>query len=281
MSSFINYNGEILPWNERIVTADNRGLRYGDGLFETMRMFNDRIPLWDFHADRLFDGLRQLQFELPDSFTEDFVLEEIKRLCKKNSTINSSRVRLAVFRGDGTLNDSAHIELNFIIQSWEIEPYIKEINSNGLVIDVYPDARKSCDAFANLKSNNFLPYIMAANFAKQNNLHDCLLLNSNERISDSTIANIFISKGFAFKTPPLSEGCVAGTMRRWILEVLDQSKGTIKEEPITTEDILEADEVFLTNAVQGIRWVSTFRDRQFRSSFAPLLNTAIHKELFS
>jgi len=278
--SFINYNGELLPANTPIIAADNRGLRYGDGFFETMRMFNDRIPLWDFHADRLFNGLRQLQFDL-SSFTEEFVLEEIKKLCKKNTSTASSRVRLGIFRGNGALNDPAANQPNFIIQSWDIEPYAKDINANGLIIDTYPDARKSCDSFANLKSNNFLPYIMAAKFAMQNDLHDCLLLNTNERICDSTIANIFISKGFEFKTPPLSEGCVAGTMRRWILEVLDQSKGTIKEEPITIEDLLAADEVFLTNAVQGIRWVAKFRDRTFRASFAPLLNAAIHKELFS
>ena len=279
--SFINYNGELLPANTPIIAADNRGLRYGDGLFETMRMFNDRIPLWDFHAERFFNGLHKLKFELPDTFTEQFVLEEIKKLCKKNACLKSSRVRLGVYRGSGSLYDHADIQPNFVIQSWEIEPFTKEINSAGLVIDTYPDARKSCDVFANIKSNNFLPYTMAAIFAKENNLHDCLLLNTHERICDSTIANVFVGNNFKFKTPPLSEGCVAGVMRKYILEVLDNSKGSIKEEPINIEDLLEADEVFLTNAVQGIRWVSEFRNKSYRKTFSPLLNFAIHQDLFS
>ena len=280
MSGFINYNGKLLPSDEPIISADNRGFRYGDGIFETMRMVDERIPLWHLHAERLFNGLKQLEFDLTGLFTAEMILEEILKLCKKNSTLKSARIRLSIFRRDGGLYDVADETPNFIIQSWAIGQLAPSINENGLVIDIYPKARKSCDPLANLKSNSFLPYSMAAQFAKQNRFDDCLVLNSNERIADSTIANVFIRKGFVFRTPPLAEGCIAGVMRRWLIEQ-DQSGNQIKEEPLTIDELLEADEIFLTNAVQGIRWVSAFRDRTYKKQLSPLLYTALHKNLFA
>ena len=134
-----------------------------------------------------------------------------------------------------------------------------ELNSNGLIIDVYPDARKVCDQFSNIKSNNFLPYVMAALYAKNIKVNDCLLLNNFDRIADSTIANIFFIKDAVIYTSPLSEGCVAGVMRRFIIEKFS-SKFAIIEKPFSIDELQNADEVFLTNSIKGIRWVKQFRN---------------------
>jgi len=167
--------------------------------------------------------------------------------------------------------------LQYIIECWPLDESINKLNENGLVIDVYPDARKSRDIFSNLKSSNFLPYTMAAIYAKENKLNDCLLLNESGNIADATTANLFIIKDGMITTPALSEGCVNGVMRRYLLERLKgEDRGFKTEESIITIDnLLHADEVFLTNAIKGIRWVKRFRGTTYGNITSNLLTGII------
>ena len=267
----------MIKSDTQIVGADNRGLRYGDGLFETIRLSWDHIQLESFHFDRLFSGLTTLDFEIPKFLTREFIREEIINLCKKNDTGENSRVRLAIFRGNGGLYDISDHKPNVLIQAWPL-PSPMSLNENGLVIGVYPDARKSCDIFANLKSANYLPYIMGALYAKKNKWNDCLILNSHGRICDSTIANIFCLKNNRILTPSLNEGCVAGVMRRNLVVSLPQLGFTIEEIPLQTSDLMEADEIFLTNAIQGIRWVKEFKEKKYSNTITKKLFEILNRE---
>jgi branched-chain amino acid aminotransferase len=259
----LNFNGRIFRSDEPVLLATNRGYRYGDGLFETMVVQHDRIRLAGFHLERLFTGLQLLQFVIPRRFTPEKIRLEILELCKKNQCERLARVRLSVSRGNGGLYDEDKT-LQYLVECWPLTETVNQLNENGLVIGIFPGARKSCDAFSNLKSANFLPYSMAAIYAKDNRLNDCLVLNSQERICDSTIANVFITRGNKLITPPLSEGCVQGVMRRMIMECGAQFAKLgflLEEKPLNAPHLLEADEVFLTNAVNRIRWVRQFREK--------------------
>jgi len=262
MSIFFAYNDKIYEDGTAVIGPDNRSLRYGDGLFETMKVINGKIRLGDYHFERLFSGMKILQFEIPGYFTASYLENKIAELCKKNQH-SSARVRLMVFRGNGGLYDTGN-KPNYIIQSWDVE-HADELNSNGLIIDIYSEAKKSCDKFANLKTNNFLPYVMAALYIKQVNVNDCIVLNNYDRICDTTIANIFIIKDGIVYTPSLSEGCIAGVMRRFIIEKLLQSDIQIIEKPVTVEELENADEVFITNAIKEIRWVKRFKDIEYKN----------------
>jgi branched-chain amino acid aminotransferase len=260
--NYINLNGKIQPGDKPALFVSNRSYRYGDGLFETIKLINEKILLAQYHFERLFSGLLLLQFEIPKLFTTEKLTKEILSLCKKNDCGQRARVRLSVFRGNGGLYDEERA-LQYVIECWPLDESVNKLNENGLVIDIYPDARKSCDIFSNLKSANFLPYSLAAVFAKENKLNDCLLLNSSGNIADATIANLFIIKDGIVITPGLSEGCVNGVMRRYLLEKLQDTGFKIKETSVSKEDVEKAEEVFLTNAMNGIRWVKQFRDKYY------------------
>ena len=131
-----------------------------------------------------------------------------------------------------------------------------ELNENGLVTGVYPKARKALDGFANLKSNNYLPYTMAALHAQKQHWNDAFVLNTTGNICDATIANVFIVKNQVVFTCPLQEGCVAGVMRRFLLQNMAANGFSCQEQIITVEDLLTANEVFLTNTIKGMRWVA-------------------------
>lgn len=262
---FFIYNNKFYASNSPVISSANRGLRYGDGLFETMKSIHGKILNADFHFERLFSGLSLLQFDVPKHFTKDFILKKISELCTKNKHNEYVRIRLMIFRGNGGIFDPENYLPNYIIESWEL-PGASTLNENGLTVDIFPDAKKSCDSFSNIKSNNYLPYTMAALYAKKNRLNDCIVVNSFERICDSVIANVFIIKENNIYTPPLSEGCVAGTMRRWMLEKLVLENYNVSEKILTVGDLLHADELFFTNAIYHIKWIKSFREKTYRNS---------------
>ena len=263
-----------------VVHADNRGFRYGDGVFETIRVIKSRIIFADYHFERLFSGIKLLQFDLPASFTESKLSHEIESLCKKNKDQLSARVRLVVFRSDGALSDPRPEHPDYIIQSASLAPISAEIKEKGLVLGLYPHGRKSIDIFSNLKSNNYLLYSMAARYAKTHQYGDCLVLNSNGRVCESTVANIFCVKNKKIYTPPLSEGCVAGVIRRFLLEKTKNETYPIEEKQMDFEFVENSDEIFLTNAINGIRWVDKLGERQYNNSIARQLYNLLTSKIF-
>lgn len=263
--NYFNYNGKIYKEFSLVIGADNRGLRYGDGLFETIKMKDGTLFFEDEHFARLWKGLAVLQFDIPKHFTIERLQEETKALAKRNGHEAAARIRINIVRGDGGLYDAKNHKPNYIIQTWPLAPGNGELNSNGLVLGIYRDARKSCDLLSNLKHNNYLPYVMAALQAKQEKWNDAIVLNTDGRICDTTIANIFIIKNEVVSTPPLSEGCVAGVMRKVVIKHLLEENWQIIEQGISTIDILSADEIFLTNSIGNIKSVQRIEEVTYRN----------------
>ena len=262
MASF-NYNGKIYKEGTAIIGADNRGLRFGDGLFETMKMKNDLLILDNEHFARLWKGLAVLQFTIPKHFTPERLVQEIAELANKNQHQKAARIRITVCRGDGGLYDTTDNFPHYIIQTWPLPLGNGELNSNGLDIGIYTGAKKSCDILSNLKTNNYLPYVMAAMEAKKQKWNDAIVLNGFGRICDATIANIFFVKDEVVYTPALSESCVAGVFRKFVIDQISSVGFACEEKEITIEDLLNADEVFLTNSIYNIRWVKSIGDKNF------------------
>jgi len=270
---FVLIDGNILEKNKAGLSPDDHSYRYGDGLFETMKIANGNILLEEYHYERLFSGLETLKVEIPALFTKQKINKQIKELCKKNNHEKSARVRLSISRGSGGLYDCDN-KFSYLIECWPLEQ--NDYNENGLIIDIFPDAKKSIDIFSNLKSANYLPYVMAALWAKENKLNDALILNQHERVCDATIANIFWVKDGKIFTPSLSEGCVAGVMRKKILELSIRNSAFLVQESVLTEDILlHADEVFLTNAITSIRWVKECRGKIYKNTISSKIFTEL------
>jgi len=248
---YINYNNRILPASQGVLDAGNSSFRFGEGLFETMRIFENSVLLFDLHMQRLFAGLQAL--DISTTFTADNLMDDILELCRRNDHSESARVRLTVFR-NGFLIESSHLDKKYSVD-------------DRLVTDVYPHAKKSRDTFANLKTCSYLPYAMAAQYAKREGLDDCFVLNDAGNICDSSIANIFwISNGIIY-TPPLSEGCIAGVMRKYIIENIHHAKLKLIESPLSIDTLESADEVFLTNAIRGVRPVEQFQAKSYKHEF--------------
>jgi branched-chain amino acid aminotransferase len=205
--------------------------------------------------------------------TPSFLESEVLRTVNKNKLSPICRIRLQLYAGQGGIFEIHHKQPLFIIECYPVEPETQQLNENGLTVGIASGINKSTDTLSNLKTSNALVYAMAASQAKQKLWNDALVLNTSGHIIESAIANVFWVKNNHLFTPPLSEGCVAGVMRRHILATI----GSVSEVPLTTQELHAADEVFLTNAIKPIRWVKEIDNTSFQKSYALKLFT----DLFS
>lgn len=270
MSNWIFYNDEFLLADAPVLQAGNRLMQYGDGLFETMRVHNEKIILAGYHFDRLFSGMQMLMLKMPEYFTLDYLQNNILTLCKKNNLEASARVRLTVFRKPPMPGNSFD-QPSVLIETWPLQSqYV--FNDASFAIDVYTDIRKCADMASPYKTAAYLPYAAAAVFARQHGLDDCLVTNQSGNVCDSSIANVFMAKNGQLYTPHVVEGCIAGIMRTHIYYSLQRAGVELKAASVTIEMLLSADEVFLTNVIRGIQPVTSFREATY--------STGISKNLF-
>jgi len=281
MSTYANWNGKIVLEDEIRISPNNRSFRYGDGCFETMKVINDDLILSDLHFNRLFTSLGILRFTFPASFTSNFLYKQILQLVSVNADQPLSRVRLVIYRGNGGLYENEGNAVNYIIQSFPGDPTTNTFNQKGLILDFYQDSKKSPDLFSSIKSNNYLGYSMGAMWAKEKGYDDCIICNAFDRVADATIANIFIVEDGIIKTPPTTEGCINGIMRKHILTALSNHGIPHMEQQLIRENILNASEVFLTNSNYGIRWVQTVGNRNYSNSLSSMLHKKIIAPLFN
>ena len=270
MLLYSNFNGEIIPESLVHISPGNQSFKYGDGCFETMKMIDENILLQNYHLERLYQSLVNLKLNIPTKLNSQNLINQIIQLAQKNNHESFARIRLTIYRKGENYNDIGK-ECGYIIQTMRGDENTNQYNENGLVMGIYTGALKSCDNFSTIKSNNYLPYIMAKIWASENNFDDALVCNSLGRITDSSIANIFILENGIIKTPPIIEGCINGVMRRHLLNGLNADGLPYREEALSIEQVLNAAEAFLSNATIGIRWIRKIGDNEYSNSLSAFL----------
>lgn len=260
-------NGHLISIYEPTVSFANRAFRYGDALFETIRVCNNKLMFVKDHLTRLKLGMTVLRMNLPAEFTSENLSEFILQLLKHNAHAPNARVRLTVFRNGGGLYTPETNDISFLIESTELEgPY--DLNQKGFWVDIYADIKKSINKLSNIKSANSLIYVLAGVAKQSMKLDDCFLVNENGTICESISSNIFVVKNGTLFTSPLTEGCVAGIMRKQIMHLATENKILTFESPLTMYTLLNGDEVFLTNSINGVQWVGQYKDRFYTNKMA-------------
>ncbi|AHF18039.1 aminotransferase class IV [Niabella soli] len=248
--NFLCVNGKFATATDPVIHAANKGYRYGDGFFETIRVFNGKIPLHVFHKARIEKSLMLLRYELPVSL--DALFGQILELCALNNCSNNARVRLSFSHGEGTLFE--HTALHYLI---EATAYTPQTAASGLKLGLYRELQKEASPYSSLKLSSAFIYSRAGQYCTERGLNDCLILNTGGQIIESIISNMFWIKDGITATPPLQDGCIAGVFRSFLLE----QDPLIREQSCTIEMLKEADEIFLTNALRGVQRVQQLDDR--------------------
>jgi branched-chain amino acid aminotransferase len=273
-------DGKIYSKDELLFGAENRAFRYGDSLFETIHSNGTEIQFLSEHLDRLQKGMESLEMISPSEF-KDRIKRNIIFLINKNKAFAGTRIRLSVFRKDGGLYSPTDNSISYLIETSVLEHAKYVLNRKGLKIGIYNQIRKSYNLVSQYKTGNSLPFILAANYRKKMNWDDCILLNDRGNVVESTSSNLFIVKNGNLLTPSLESGCVSGIMREQIIEAAVNLNLTVFDDCTLTQDhILNADELFLTNAIHGIQWVVAYQERRYFNKTAKLLIEELNRKAF-
>lgn len=275
-TGFFNYNGQLYTENSKVFGASNRAFRYGDGLFETMRMMDGNLMYFKYHMERLFKGMDVLKIQYHKAFDPEFIASEIFSLARANKIYKNARIRFSIFREDGGwyTPDKNTFQYLIEIQGLEESQYNAE---KGLIVDVYKDLRKDFSAISALKTINALPYVLAGVFRKENQLDECILLNRDGNLVESISSNVFLVKDNKVYTPSISEGCIDGVMRKVVIELLKKKKIALYESKLPAALLEQSDEIFLTNTIKGIQSVVGIGPKRYFSKLSKDLLQELNK----
>ena len=273
---FINFNGEIVPASTKLLSVGNRAFRYGDGLFESMRMMKGELKFAELHAERLQRSMKALKMDNYSQLDTWFLREMSDDIAKRNKT-KHGRLRLTVFRDGEGLYAPTQNKTGWCL---EIQPSDEPryfLNERGLIMDVFPDLQKPKGFLSNIKTSSSLLYVMAGIYKSQNKLDDVFILNQDGFLCEAGSSNVFVWYQKHLYTPALSEGCVEGVMRQVVLRLAAENNIPVTEAQINPDILYEAEEVFLTNAGRGIQSVMGFGVRRYFNEISKLLTDELNK----
>jgi branched-chain amino acid aminotransferase len=273
---FINFNGEILPADSKLLTVSNRAFRYGDGLFESMRLMKGQLKFAEQHADRLQRGMKALKIDGYSQMDAWFLKEKAEDLSRRNK-VKHGRLRLTVYRNSEGLYAPTQNKMGWCLELTPVDEPRYFLNEKGLIMDIYDELPKPTNYLSNIKTCNSLIYVMAGLYKTQNKLDDVFLLNQNGNLCEAGSSNIFIWYQNHLYTPALSEGCVEGVMRQVIINIAKQNNIPVTEAQISPDILYEAEEVFLTNAGRGIQCVMGFGVRRYFNEISKQLVEELNK----
>jgi branched-chain amino acid aminotransferase len=268
----INFNGELLFEENMKLSSENRGFKYGDAIFETIKVSNKKVIFWEDHYFRLMASMRMLRMKIPMQFTLEFLEQEILKTVAVQDRASSFRVRLNVYRKDGGLYTPKTNQIDYLIDVKANTYQTKKTYS----VDVFKDFYSYSGLLSTVKTNNRMLNTLASIYAKENDLDNCVLINEKKGVVEVANANIFILKGTIIKTPALTEGCIKGIVRTKVIEIIAKNKEyTLEETNISPFEIQKADEVFITNAIMGIQAITNYKKKSFTSDFSDKISISL------
>lgn len=269
----VNCNGALQAADKAIFTHNNRAFKYGDALFETVRYVNGTLFFWEDHYFRLMASMRILRMEIPMDFTLEFLEEEIKKTIESNQLESGAvRVRLTVFRNDGGLYTPATNDVSYVIETNAMESPFFIIEEKPYEVELFKDYYVNKDMLSNLKTTNKILNVVAGVYAQENGYANCLLVNTDKKVVETINGNLFLVKGNQIKTPPLSDGCLDGIIRKNLMKLIAGSEDyDLVEDSVSPFELQKMDEMFLTNSIVGIQPISKYRKKEYGTKVAKSL----------
>ncbi len=266
----INFNGTLVEKAKALIPLSNRGLSYGDAVFETLRVSGGRIYFWEDHYFRLMASMRILRMEIPMNFTQEYLEEQILATLKANGkTTAAYRVKILVWRQEGGFYSPTTNNIEFSIQCSDLKNPFYLLDETPYEVELFKDHYITSGLLSTLKTNNKIINVLGSIFAKENGYENCLLINEKKQIVEALNGNLFLVKGDTIKTPPLADGCLKGILRKQLLSILaDMHDYEVEESSISPFELQKADELFVTNVITGIQSITKYRKKEYTNTMA-------------
>ena len=266
----INFNGDSSA-QENMLTQ-NRAFLYGDAVFETVKIVKGKILFLEDHYFRLMASMRILRMEIPMNFTLEYFEEQLLSVVENNGYSASARARITVYRNDGGYYLPTTNEISFLIHTSPLDNQSFVFETKECEVDLYKDFYISKQLLSTLKTTNKVVQVTASIYANENELDNCIMLNDSKNVVEVLQGNIFMLQGNTLITPPISEGCINGVMRKQVIALAKKIEGLeVIEEIISPFDLQKADELFFTNVIKGIQSITKYRKKEFVTTTANAL----------
>lgn len=263
----INFNGNVT--SEDNLLTNNRGLLYGDSVFETVKILGGKILFAEDHYFRLMASMRIVRMEIPMNFTMEYFEEQILTLGKAENLERSSRARITIFRNQGGFYLPKDNTVSFLIHISALENSVYQIEKENYEVELYKDFIVTKHLLSTIKSSNRMINVTGSIFANENGYDNCLLINDDKNVIEALNGNIFMLMGNKLSTPPISEGCLNGVMRKQVLALARKIESLeVVEEPISPFDLQKADELFVTNVIKGIQPITKYRKKDYEAKIS-------------
>jgi branched-chain amino acid aminotransferase len=272
--SIVLHNGAFISASGPILNFTNRSFLYGDGLFESMLWKDRHLHFPEQHIERLKKGM--LLFDMNDAgvLTAAWLKENCPVLIEKNGIDGQARVRLNIYREGGGVYTPDGSQVHYVLSCFPItEEYSAPVKNMG----VFEAVRKPKGEISNYKTTSSAVYVLAGLYARKNGFDDVFILNPEGNITDAVSSNVFIIKNQELITPPLSDGCLDGVMRKYVLAHAFKAGFHAREKSLSVRMVEEADELFLTNAVARIKPVLRFAGKPYPNHLTEILRNEILK----
>lgn len=253
----------MMPVPECPYSSDTDSFRLRYGLYETYRYREEVLEYATLHWQRLNKGMQLLGFAIPLSWSEVFFTGQIHQLARKNELSAHARIRLQVFSDDV----AEPYTPQYLIECFPLDESSTGWLENGIKVSVLPDFAKKRNKTANCKISHNGHFLPARQMMTQHLLDDVLLLNDAGNVIESAMSNLFwLEHGTVFTTP-LSEGCLAGTLREAVICYLKERCLPFGEKAVTPDELRGADELFLTNGIRKVRWIREWDGKLYPDTF--------------
>lgn len=272
----IYLNGAFVSGDKAKISVFDRGLLYGDGLFETMRSYSGYVFRLDEHLRRLFASCKILGIRIP--FTKKQLKEGIYKTLRKNG-FSDAYIRLTVTRGQLEAGFDMHGACvpNVFIITRLLKPYPARLYNKGVRAITTGIKQNESSPASYIKSLNYLDRILIKNDIKRDKVQEAILTNTKGYLTEGISSNIFLVKDNILMTPSLDSGILQGITRGVVLEIAKKLKLKIKVNKILPKEIFKADEIFLSNSVKEIVPVVQVNKRRIASGQTGKVTKSIQK----
>jgi branched-chain amino acid aminotransferase len=265
-----NYNGTLMDAGGASISVNNRGLHFGDSVFETLRYSGGKVFFWEDHYFRLMSAMRILRMEIPMDFTPEDLEAEIYRTVKASDAEKETcRIRITVWRQWGGKYNPSNQDIEYMIQMETLDSPFYTISDSPYEIELFKDHYVNSGLLSTLKTNNKIINVLGSVYASENGYQNCLLLNENKMVVEALNGNVFLVNGYKIKTPPLADGCLKGVLRKQIIDIIGSLPDyVLEEETVSPFELQKGDEIFITNVIGGIQPVTKYRKKTFGNAVA-------------
>lgn len=263
----INLNGDSIV-QENVLTQ-NRAFLYGDAVFETVKIVKGKILFLEDHYFRLMASMRILRMEIPMDFTMEFFEDQVLSTVSNNGFEQSARARITVYRNDGGYYLPTTNTISYLIHTSPLENQFFVLENKECEVDLYKDFYISKQLISSLKTTNKVIHVTASIYADENGYNNCIMLNDSKNVVEVLQGNLFMLQGNKLITPPVTEGCINGIMRKQVLALAKKIEGLeVVEDVISPFDLQKAEELFYTNVIKGIQSITKYRKKEYTNEIA-------------